>query len=103
MRPNGDAIFSSVAKVGLPEPFSNEETLQDLLDAGYSILTMGQYLQPSRQHLPVERYVYPEEFNHWRQTALDMGFRAAASGPFVRSYYHAEGLYQTVKPLLPQS
>jgi len=78
-----------------------EETLQDLLDAGCSILTLGQYLQPSRQHLPVERYVHPEVFDNWREKALDMGFKAAASGPFVRSSYHAETLYQTVKPPSP--
>jgi lipoic acid synthetase len=71
-----------------------EETLGDLIEAGCSILTLGQYLRPSRDHLPVERYVHPEEFDRWRQKALDMGFRAAASGPFVRSSYQAEELWR---------
>ncbi|MBW1780606.1 MAG: lipoyl synthase [Deltaproteobacteria bacterium] len=76
-----------------------EETLKDLLDAGCSILTLGQYLQPSRQHLPVERYVHPDEFDRWRDKALEMGFRAAASGPFVRSSYQAEALYEIAKSI----
>jgi len=70
------------------------EALRDLLNAGCTILTLGQYLQPSREHLPVERYVHPEEFERWRKKAMDMGFRAAASGPFVRSSYQAEGLWR---------
>jgi len=75
------------------------ETLGDLLDAGCRILTLGQYLQPSKAHLPVERYVHPEEFEHWRETALDMGFQAVASGPMVRSSYQAEDLWRKVEAL----
>jgi lipoic acid synthetase len=74
-----------------------EETLGDLLDARCQILTLGQYLQPSKAHLPVERYVDPEEFVLWREKALDMGFRAVASGPFVRSSYQAEDLWRKVQ------
>ena len=73
-----------------------EKTLQDLLDSGCSILTLGQYLQPTREHLPVERYIPPEEFDHWKETALEMGFSGVASGPFVRSSYHAKELFQEV-------
>lgn len=81
--------------LGLGESDSEiEEALKDLLDAGCTILTLGQYLQPSREHLPVERYVHPEEFDRWREKAIDMGFRAAASGPFVRSSYQAENLWR---------
>jgi len=69
-----------------------EETLHDLLSAGCQILTLGQYLQPSTGHIPVERYIPPEAFDAWRNKALDMGFRAVASGPFVRSSYRAEAL-----------
>ena len=69
------------------------------VDAGCQILTLGQYLQPSKAHLPVERYVHPEEFEHWRKTALDMGFRAVASGPMVRSSYQAEDLWRKVEAL----
>jgi len=83
--------------LGLGET-SNEirKTLRDLLDAGCSLLTLGQYLQPSKDHLPVERFIPPEEFDFWRDTALEMGFSAVASGPFVRSSYHAKGLYEKV-------
>jgi lipoic acid synthetase len=73
-----------------------EKTLQDLLDSGCSILTLGQYLQPTREHLPVERYIPPKEFDHWKETALEMGFFGVASGPFVRSSYHAKELFQEV-------
>jgi lipoic acid synthetase len=69
-------------------------TLQDLVEAGCTMLTLGQYLQPSRDHLPVERFVPPEEFDRWKETALRMGFTEVASGPFVRSSYHARELYQ---------
>jgi lipoic acid synthetase len=69
-------------------------TLQDLVEAGCMMLTLGQYLQPSRDHLPVERFVPPEEFDRWKETALRMGFTEVASGPFVRSSYHARELYQ---------
>jgi lipoic acid synthetase len=70
------------------------QTLQDLHDSGCRLLTMGQYLQPSKSHLPVERFVTPEEFDAWRETALEIGFTEVASGPFVRSSYHAKDLYQ---------
>ena len=70
-----------------------EQTLADLLSAGCRMLTLGQYLQPSRAHLPVARYVPPEEFDNWRRRALSMGFSQVASGPFVRSSYHARDLF----------
>ena len=83
--------------LGLGEsPGEVRETLSDLLDAGCNILTMGQYLQPTREQLPVKRFIYPQEFDNWRETALKMGFSAVASGPFVRSSYHAKELYQAV-------
>lgn len=69
-------------------------TLQDLLDADCRLLTLGQYLQPSPGHLPVDRFVDPAEFDHWREIALEMGFAQVASGPFVRSSYQAHELYQ---------
>jgi lipoic acid synthetase len=71
-------------------------TLQDLLDAGCRILTLGQYLQPTRQHLRVNRFIDPEEFDHWKETALKMGFSQVASGPLVRSSYRAKELYQAL-------
>ncbi len=68
-------------------------TLSDLLTVGCKMLTLGQYLQPTKAHLPVEKYVEPEHFDRWRQKALDAGFEQVASGPFVRSSYHAHTLY----------
>lgn len=73
------------------------QTLQDLLDAGCSLLTLGQYLQPTEAHLAVERFIPPGEFEAWRETALGMGFSEVASGPFVRSSYHARELYHTFR------
>jgi lipoic acid synthetase len=65
------------------------DTLADLLAAGCQMLTLGQYLQPSPDHLPVVRYVPPEEFDELGTAARHMGFAQVASGPFVRSSYHA--------------
>lgn len=61
-----------------------------LRNAGVSILTLGQYLQPSKNHWPVSRYLRPEEFESLRMEALDMGFSTVAAGPLVRSSYHAD-------------
>ncbi len=71
-------------------------TLADLLEAGCRLLTLGQYLQPSRRHLPVDRFVTPDEFKRWHRTARQMGFSQVASGPFVRSSYHARELFQKI-------
>lgn len=71
------------------------DTLADLLDAGCQLLTLGQYLQPSVQHLPVVRYVPPEEFDELGQIARRMGFEQVASGPFVRSSYHAREMAES--------
>lgn len=69
-----------------------QEAMQDLLDNGCSLLTLGQYLQPSKSHLPVAEYIPPEVFESLRGNALAMGFKEVASGPFVRSSYHAKEL-----------
>lgn len=66
------------------------EVLKDLRAHGVTMLTLGQYLAPSRHHLPVERYVPPEEFDELKEIALELGFTHAACGPFVRSSYHAD-------------
>ena len=77
--------------LGLGErPEEIRQTIGDLAAAGCRILTLGQYLQPSPRHLPVEAYVPPEEFEAWRKIALTMGFSEVASAPFVRSSYHAQ-------------
>ncbi len=65
-------------------------TIRDLAAVHCHILTLGQYLSPSANHVPVERYVHPDEFARWRGFALDLGFRHVESGPLVRSSYHAD-------------
>ncbi|HHB11596.1 MAG TPA: lipoyl synthase [Chromatiales bacterium] len=67
-----------------------EEVMRDLRQAGCRMLTLGQYLQPSRDHLPVERFVSPAEFDRLRELGERMGFAQVASGPLVRSSYHAD-------------
>ncbi|HEY2924450.1 MAG TPA: lipoyl synthase [Candidatus Eisenbacteria bacterium] len=67
-----------------------EELLRDLRAHGCSMVTLGQYLPPSGSHLPLERYAPPEEFAHYREYGQALGFRQVASGPLVRSSYHAE-------------
>ncbi|MFB6347003.1 MAG: lipoyl synthase, partial [bacterium] len=67
-----------------------KETLKDLYDHGVRILTLGQYLRPSDKHLPVDRWVHPEEFDRWGEWAEDLGFEHVESGPLVRSSYHAD-------------
>ena len=65
------------------------ETMKDLRRAGVDVMTIGQYLQPSPKHLPVERYPHPDEFKRYEKIGLEMGFRFVESGPLVRSSYHA--------------
>jgi lipoic acid synthetase len=71
-----------------------DRALADLRAAGVTLLTLGQYLRPSPDHLPLDRFVSPAEFAHWRERAFALGFREVASGPLVRSSYHAETLAQ---------
>jgi lipoic acid synthetase len=70
------------------------ETLNDLRRADCAYLTLGQYLAPSDKHVPIQRYVPPEEFERWGETARAMGFKEVASGPLVRSSYRAEELFE---------
>jgi lipoic acid synthetase len=67
-----------------------DSTLDDLVGIGCDILTLGQYLQPTHKHLPVDRWVTPDEFAHWKQHGEAKGIRHIESGPMVRSSYHAE-------------
>jgi lipoyl synthase len=66
------------------------EAMTDLLNAGVHILTVGQYLQPTRNHHPVIDWIHPDQFNYYKKVGLEMGFRYVESGPLVRSSYHAE-------------
>lgn len=64
--------------------------MDDLLGSGCSILTLGQYLQPTRKHLPVQAYIHPDDFARYKDIGLQKGFAVVESGPLVRSSYHAE-------------
>ena len=66
------------------------QTMKDLLDVGVTIMTIGQYLQPSKKHLPVFEYIHPDKFEMFKNIGLKLGFRIVESGPLVRSSYHAE-------------
>ncbi len=88
-------VTKSSIMLGLGE--SSEElgvALDDLRRAGVDLVTLGQYLRPSPGHLPVRRYVPPEEFDAWKGEVLRRGFAGVEAGPMVRSSYHAEELYR---------
>jgi lipoic acid synthetase len=92
---NAEIPVKSGMMLGLGEtPEEILKTFEDLRDAGTTFLTLGQYLQPTKKHLPIKRYVPPFEFDKWREKALGMGFLEVSSGPFVRSSYHADQMYK---------
>ncbi|MFT3822635.1 MAG: lipoyl synthase [Chitinophagaceae bacterium] len=66
------------------------QTMQDLRNSGVDVITLGQYLQPTRKHLQVQRFVHPDEFAEYREAGYNMGFDYVESGPLVRSSYHSE-------------
>jgi lipoic acid synthetase len=72
------------------EPHEIDAVLDDLVAIGCEILTLGQYLQPTSNHLPVMRWVHPDEFSTWKVKGEERGIRHVESGPLVRSSYHAE-------------
>ena len=77
--------------VGLGETWNESiETMRDLRSVDCDLLTIGQYLRPSEKHVPLSRWYTPEEFDELRQEGEAMGFRHVASGPLVRSSYHAD-------------
>ena len=91
-------LTKSGLMLGLGEkPDEVLEVLKDLLDAGCSILTLGQYLCPSPEHHRVMRFVPPQEFSKWEETAYKMGFQAVASGPFVRSSFQAAEMFKRAR------
>jgi lipoic acid synthetase len=84
-------LTKSGIMVGLGETMDEvKETMRDLRSWGVDILTVGQYLQPSKKHLPIDRYYTPEEFQEFADYGKAIGFRWVESGPLVRSSYHAE-------------
>jgi lipoic acid synthetase len=100
----GDSLHTkSGLMLGLGETEGELQTaLRDLRSAGCDILTLGQYLQPTLKHLPVVEYVSPERFARYREVALELGFLHVASGPMVRSSYHADE-FSPPSPVAPSS
>jgi lipoic acid synthetase len=87
----GGMVTKSGLMLGLGETIGEVlEVMKDLQDVGCQILTLGQYLQPTKDHLSVERYVHPDEFRWLKGKGISMGFRHVESGPLVRSSYQAE-------------
>jgi lipoic acid synthetase len=87
---SGKIATKSGMMLGLGEkPDEILQAFDDLLAADVTVLTLGQYLRPTPMHLPVVEYVTPERFDEWKEIALSKGFRHVASGPLVRSSYHA--------------
>ena len=74
------------------------QTLRDLVAHGCQLLTIGQYLRPTPNHLPVREFVHPDKFRWWGEQAMALGFENCASGPLVRSSFHADELAGTVRP-----
>lgn len=96
-----DVLTKSGIMLGLGETLDEvREVMQDLADCGVDILTIGQYLQPSKKHLPIEAYIRPEAFAELKQDGYDMGFKWVESGPLVRSSYHAEQQVRALSPMV---
>jgi len=92
-----EVLTKSGIMVGLGETMDEvKETMRDLRSWGVDILTIGQYLQPSRKHLAIDRYYTPAEFDALRAFGLELGFRWVESGPLVRSSYHAAEQVRTL-------
>ncbi len=88
---DGGVVAKSGIMLGLGETEEEVfETMDDLLAAGVTVMTIGQYLQPTQKHLPVSEYVTPEQFEKYKQVGLEKGFKYVESGPMVRSSYHAD-------------
>ena len=88
---NPDVLTKTSLMLGLGETRKEiERTMLDAYSVGVEILTLGQYLRPTLNHLPVERYIPPEEFLHYKNMAKEIGFKEVASGPMVRSSYRAD-------------
>ncbi len=90
-----DMVTKSSIMLGLGETFQEvQETLTDLRSCGVDVVNIGQYLQPTRNHIPVRRYWTPQEFQQLKDLAMEKGFLYCEAGPFVRSSYHADVQFQ---------
>jgi lipoic acid synthetase len=93
------AVTKSGIMVGLGETFDEVlEVMGDLRRIDVDILTVGQYLQPTRKHIPIDRYYTPEEFDEFKRRGEEMGFRWVESGPLVRSSYNADAQARMLSP-----
>lgn len=93
-------LTKSGIMLGLGETFDEVvEVMRDLATVGVDILTLGQYLQPSRKHLPIDRYYTLEEFAELKRIGLELGFKWVEAGPLVRSSYHADQQVRTLSQL----
>jgi lipoic acid synthetase len=93
------ALTKSGAMLGLGETDAEvEQLLHDLRSSGAGVVTLGQYLQPTRRSLPVAEYIPPARFDAWREFGLALGFRKVFSGPLVRSSYMADEVDREVQP-----
>ena len=94
----GEVVTKSGLMVGLGE--THEEMVDafgQLREHGVQVLTVGQYLRPTEKHLPVDRYWHPDEFAALEKVAYEIGFESVASGPLVRSSYHADETHARVR------
>ena len=99
-----DAVVKSGLMVGLGESAEEvREVLSALRAAGVDVVTIGQYLRPTRTHLPVERYLEPAEFDALEADGRALGFLHVASGPLIRSSYHAEETLRAVRRVVPET
>ena len=93
IKENSDIITKSGLMIGLGETFEQiKETLEDLHNVNCDILTIGQYIQPSKEHLPVSKYYKPDEYEELKKLAKSVGITRYQIGPLVRSSYNAAGI-----------
>ena len=95
---SGKVVTKSGVMLGLGEKETELfQTMDDLREVGCQVLTMGQYLRPTPKHLPVVEYITPEQFNYYGEIARRKGFEHVASGPLVRSSYHAADFHPVIR------
>jgi lipoic acid synthetase len=100
---DAEVLTKSGIMLGLGETLDEvKDVMRDMRRWGVEILTLGQYLQPSKKHLPIERYYTPEEFAELKRFGEEIGFRWVESGPLVRSSYHAEQQVRSLSTIHPK-
>jgi lipoic acid synthetase len=100
---DAEVLTKSGIMLGLGETLDEvKDVMRDMRRWGVEILTLGQYLQPSKKHLPIERYYTPEEFAELKRFGEEIGFRWVESGPLVRSSYHAEQQVRALSTIHPK-